>query len=248
MPGPRWGQGKGPSFVIFGLRSERSSTCLAGRTRHRYGARMQESQLETAQLETAQLETAQLETARLELRAARVDDDQLRSEMLAFCHRHPNALWRTCLAGHLTGSALVVDPATRRVLLLHHAKLGRWLQPGGHADGEGDLGSVALREAQEETGLTHLRLVRPAIDLDIHEIPERDVEPAHVHLDVRYLVLADATEHRINEESTEARWIDPDLDADLPASQDLRRLVRAGLGRLDELNRRRSGGRTTTCD
>ena len=70
-----------------------------------------------------------------------------------FIDAHPDALHRSCLEGHLTGSAAVVDPSTRQVLLLFHAKVQRWLQPGGHADGDGNLARVALREAEEETGI-----------------------------------------------------------------------------------------------
>ncbi|HVR71667.1 MAG TPA: NUDIX hydrolase [Vicinamibacteria bacterium] len=97
---------------------------------------------------------------------------------------------------HLTGSAFVVSQDGSRVLLLHHRKLGRWLQPGGHADpGESSGEAVALREAREETGiaglLLHPRAPRP-LDVDVHDIPARDDEAAHQHLDLRYLVVAPA--------------------------------------------------------
>lgn len=159
---------------------------------------------------------------------------EARQFILDFCAEHPDALYRTCLEGHLTGSALVVDPATRRILLIHHAKLGRWLQPGGHADGEGDLGRVALREAREETGLTSLELVRPAIDLDVHRIPARGAEPSHVHLDVRYLVLgseADGATGFDDREVLDMVWV---TDDDPRISDDMARLVSAGLQRLDD--------------
>lgn len=95
---------------------------------------------------------------------------------------------------HFTGSAVVVDPRGERVVLVLHAKLQRWLQPGGHAD-EADGGvmeSTALREAREETGLEvslHPGAPRP-LDVDVHVIPARKSEPEHRHLDVRYLVVA----------------------------------------------------------
>ena len=103
-----------------------------------------------------------------------------------FDRRNPRA--------HLTGSAFVISADGGRVLLLHHRKLGRWLQPGGHADpGESSGEGVALREAREETGIEglalHPRAPRP-LDVDVHEIPARGGEPAHQHLDLRYLVVA----------------------------------------------------------
>jgi len=112
--------------------------------------------------------------------------------------------------GHLTGSAWVVDESGERVLLLHHGKLDRWLQPGGHADGDFDLARVALRETQEESGLTRLQVIDSEIfDLDIHEIPARGVEPAHLHFDVRYLIRADSSEDLIlSDESYALAWIE----------------------------------------
>jgi len=97
---------------------------------------------------------------------------------------------------HLTGSAFVISHDGQRVLLLHHRKLNRWLQPGGHADeGESSGEAVALREAREETGIRglalHPRAPRP-LDVDVHDIPARPAEPAHQHLDLRYLVVAPA--------------------------------------------------------
>ena len=79
------------------------------------------------------------------------------------------------------------------MLLLFHAKVQRWLQPGGHADGDGNLARVALREAEEETGIAGLRVLTPAIDLDVHVFHHaRRAEPDHLHLDVRHLVVAPA--------------------------------------------------------
>lgn len=148
-----------------------------------------------------------------------------RARVLAFCRQHPDALHRSCLDGHLTGSAIVVDAAGRRTLLLHHAKLDRWLQPGGHADGDGNLANVALREATEETGMSGLRVVQPAIDVDIHTIPARPNEPEHLHLDVRFAVIAprDAVVE-LNHESLGARWVEAD-DPIVVDAPDLARAV-----------------------
>src|SRR5690606_29728042 len=93
------------------------------------------------------------------------------ARFVAFVREQPDCFRRELLVGHVTGSAWIVDRAGERVLVTHHRKLDRWLQPGGHADGDPDVAAVALREAHEETGLQHLHLQADAIfDLDIHGI------------------------------------------------------------------------------
>jgi len=130
----------------------------------------------------------------------------------AFVARHPQPFDRGIREGHLTGSAVVVAAEGDRVLLLHHKKLDRWLQPGGHGDpGESTGEAVALREALEETGLHGLALHPTAprpLDVDVHEIPARRDEPAHQHLDLRYLVMAPAGAvlARQVEETNDLRW------------------------------------------
>ena len=111
--------------------------------------------------------------------------------------------------GHLTGSAWVVNKKRTKALLLHHRKLNRWMQTGGHADGEFDLLSVALREAKEESGLSRIEPVSGAIfDVDIHEIPPFKDIPAHYHFDVRFLLEGDDTELLVqNEESNGVAWV-----------------------------------------
>lgn len=170
-----------------------------------------------------------------ELRAAVCLDEAssaARDKILDFVGCHDDALHRTCLDGHLTGSALILDHDRERTLLLLHAKLGRWLQPGGHADGEGHLGTVALTEAWEETGVEGLRLAAPAIDCDVHVIPERPGEPEHLHLDVRYLVLAppDAVVSG-NHESHGLRWCTMDEVEELATDESLVRLARSAFAR-----------------
>jgi 8-oxo-dGTP pyrophosphatase MutT (NUDIX family) len=116
---------------------------------------------------------------------------------------------RTCAPGHLTGSALVVDEGSGEVLVLFHRKLQRWLQPGGHADGDTNLANVALREATEETGIDGLRVVTPAVDLDVHAVDHGDQLGEHLHLDLRFLVLAPAGSRPVgNHESEALRWVD----------------------------------------
>ena len=121
------------------------------------------------------------------------DRRELRT-ITAFVHENPDCLLRTNLAGHLTASAFVIDRERQHLLLIHHKALGRWLQPGGHADGDPDLMAVARSEVFEETGLRELDPVTPRpFDLDIHSIPERKGIPAHLHYDVRFLFEANGS-------------------------------------------------------
>lgn len=160
----------------------------------------------------------------------------VRRQMLDFVDAHPDALLRSCAPGHLTGSALVVDPATRRVLVLHHTKLRRWLQPGGHADGDANLAAVALREATEETGIDGLRVAVPAIDLDVHLV-EPPKEAPHHHHDVRFLVVAPPGAIATgNHESTALRWVGVEELASLGCDAGLLRLADAALVALDSLD------------
>jgi len=125
---------------------------------------------------------------------------------------------RTCRPGHVTGSAWVLSHDRSQCLLVHHRKLNRWLQPGGHADGESDIANVALREVREETGLTNLELPQPhgellPLDIDVHTIPARSdqsgnlIEDAHQHHDIRFLVIAaDRQDLVLSDESHDVRW------------------------------------------
>jgi 8-oxo-dGTP pyrophosphatase MutT (NUDIX family) len=153
----------------------------------------------------------------LELLARHLPSDAKEREdlerMRAFAVDLPSPFSRSQPTAHFTGSAVVVDPSGERVVLLHHGKLKRWLQPGGHAE-EVDGGSMeasALREAREETGCQvrlHPTAPRP-LDVDIHRIPARKDEPEHFHLDVRYLVVADNPEALVHDpnESFGAQWL-----------------------------------------
>lgn len=111
--------------------------------------------------------------------------------------------------GHITASCWLVDPTGTSVLFTHHRKLNRWLQPGGHCDGDPDVLDAALREADEETGLKDLETVSPEIfDLDIHPIPARKADPEHFHYDVRFAIRATGTlDYTVSGESHDLAWI-----------------------------------------
>jgi ADP-ribose pyrophosphatase YjhB (NUDIX family) len=139
------------------------------------------------------------------------DADELafKSRFIALVEHFENAASRDLLHGHLTGSAWIVNRDMSHALMTHHAKLDKWLQLGGHADGDFNIKNVALREAREESGLNSVRILQPSIfDIDIHEIPARGNEPAHDHFDIRYLIWADKSETVVkNHESKEISWI-----------------------------------------
>lgn len=129
----------------------------------------------------------------------------------------PFAYRRERLEGHFTASAWVVNHRRTHTLLTLHRKLGRWLQLGGHADGNENLLEVALKEAEEESGLTSLKLVDLTIfDLDKHIIPQRPHVQEHFHYDVRYLFEADINEPLVmSDESVSLAWITFDSVVDM---------------------------------
>ncbi len=122
---------------------------------------------------------------------------------------HPDCFERTHLPGHITGSAWIVDSKRTQTLLVHHAKLNKWVQPGGHADGDENVLRVALREAEEETGLKNLRVAATTpFDVDIHTIPQRKDFPEHFHFDIRFLIEASIDEQIVvSEESHDVKWV-----------------------------------------
>lgn len=157
-----------------------------------------------------------------------VHEAAMKRRISDFVAAHENCFKRTLLVGHVTGSAWVVNAAMTHTLLTHHAKLGMWLQMGGHCDGEPDVLRVALREVAEESGLTEMEpLIGGAIfDVDAHQIPARKNEPEHVHYDIRYLVRASMEEPlRITEESHDLAWVPLDDVRRLNTDQSVLRLV-----------------------
>ena len=137
------------------------------------------------------------------------EQEGVRHRILDFIDAHPqDAHERTCLEGHLTGSVFLLDHKRERVLLTLHRKLGKWLQLGGHCDGDANLVNVALREAQEESGILEITIDHDPIDLDVHTIPENRGVPEHLHLDVRFVAYAPKGARKvISRESLKLSWM-----------------------------------------
>jgi 8-oxo-dGTP pyrophosphatase MutT (NUDIX family) len=159
--------------------------------------------------------------------------------MRHFVEAHEDCFLRTCVPGHVTASCWILSADRANALLTHHAKLGRWLQLGGHADGDSDPFSVALREAREESGMA--KFLEPSgeatplpLDMDIHEIPARGAEPAHLHYDLRYLLLAGANQPlQISEESKDLRWVERGRLSGLTDEESVLRLERKATAWLE---------------
>lgn len=144
-----------------------------------------------------------------------------------FVRTRPECFERSLLEGHITGSAWIVDESGSNVLLTHHRKLDAWLQLGGHADGDPDVLAVALKEAEEESGLAGFEpLIEGIFDLDIHRIPARKEVPEHLHYDVRYVLRpTGSTTYIVSEESHDLRWVPLDEVASLTEDESMLRMV-----------------------
>jgi 8-oxo-dGTP pyrophosphatase MutT (NUDIX family) len=148
-------------------------------------------------------------------------------EISDFINANPSCFERSLLVGHITASAWILDTTRKFTLLTHHKKLHEWFQTGGHCDGDSDVLNVALKEANEETGLKKINVVSPNIfDIDIHIIPERRGIPVHLHYDVRFLLEADMSEKLIvSSESTDLKWIPLSEVVDYNDSDSIMRMV-----------------------
>lgn len=148
-------------------------------------------------------------------------------QTLAFIQQEPRAFDSKNRLGHLTGSGWVLNPGADKTLLTCHRKLKKWLQLGGHADGQPDLISVSHREVLEESGLTQLKLgSRQIFDLDIHAIPPAGDMPAHYHYDLRFLWQASEFEPpRHNHESLALAWVPLSRISDYTREPSILRMV-----------------------
>ncbi len=134
---------------------------------------------------------------------------QLMINLISTCE---DCFLRSCRVGHFTASAFLLNKELTHILLMHHTKLDKWMQLGGHCDGDTNILNVAIKEAREESGIDKIKPLRSEIfDLDIHLIPPRKQDEAHYHFDIRFLLHAyDNNDFRKNKESKELRWVKKD--------------------------------------
>jgi len=148
------------------------------------------------------------------------DEKNHKETIAAFVRDNPDCFERTLTSGHITASSWLLNKDKTHALLLHHKKLDRWLQLGGHCDGDPDTLAVAIKEAQEESGILNIEPLFCAIfDVDVHLIPETPKAAAHYHYDIRFLLHVTSNEMVIqNNESNALQWISKELHA-LPTNE-----------------------------
>ena len=178
------------------------------------------------------MQTATLLAALASHRAHDDEERMHREKIIAFVERNRTRWWqRSTLDGHVTASAWVLNRHRTHALLLHHAKLDCWVQPGGHLDDtDASPAAGAWREAREETGLSSLQQADENLfDVDVHPIPARSAEPAHLHYDLRYLIISPDGAVTISDESLGARWIILDELARPPFERSIARMAEKSL-------------------
>lgn len=139
----------------------------------------------------------------------KIEELVYKTKMIEFLSSCEDCFLRSCRVGHFTSSAFLLNREKTHILLMHHSKLDRWMQLGGHCDGDHDVANVAIKEAKEESGINKIKTIGTDIfDLDIHLIPANKKEAAHYHFDIRFLLHAYGDDMpQKNHESKELRWI-----------------------------------------
>lgn len=137
------------------------------------------------------------------------EEIEFKQEIMSFVTANPSCFERSLEEGHITASSWLLNKDGSKALLMHHAKLNKWFQLGGHCDGDSDVLGVAIKEAQEESGILTIAPVHSQIfDIDVHLIPANSREKAHYHYDIRFLLHVVSDQEFVkNSESKDLRWI-----------------------------------------
>ena len=153
------------------------------------------------------------------------------NQIIEFINQNDTCFDRELSIGHITGSAWIVNRSGTHTLLTHHKKLNKWLQPGGHADGDSDILQVAKREADEESGLAQLKIEDGDIfDIDIHQIPARKNEDQHLHYDIRFVFRAfESEDFIVSEESHDLAWVEINRLEEYTAEESMIRMAQKWL-------------------
>lgn len=153
------------------------------------------------------------------------EESKIVEQFSAFVKNNEDCFERSLHIGHITGSSVLLNPAKDHILLTHHAKLDKWIQLGGHADGNSEALEVALIEAKEESGIEGVSpLLTEVLDIDIHKIPANSKDPEHFHFDLRYLFIANTEDFNISNESIDLKWFTFDEAINIADSKNLVRL------------------------
>jgi 8-oxo-dGTP pyrophosphatase MutT (NUDIX family) len=155
-------------------------------------------------------------------------EERMLADIKDFVRRYDNFSSRSQTAGHLTGSAWILDEDRTHALLTYHGKFDCWVQLGGHVEDDVDMLSASLREAREESGLAEVKPASDGIfDVDVHAIPANPKEPAHFHYDIRFLFTADRnTPFVVSSESKDLAWVELEKIAELTSEESVLRMVR----------------------
>lgn len=156
------------------------------------------------------------------------EEKQVVDHFYDFISTHPDCFGRSLQEGHITGSAWVVERSGIRVLLTHHRRLNKWVQLGGHTDGDPDVLAAALREAEEESGIEGIRPLSGNIfDIDVHKIPARGDDPAHYHYDIRFIATVTGSEdYTVSDESHDLAWVEVGKLSNYTTEESMLRLAR----------------------
>lgn len=177
---------------------------------HRYKSKLVGQDCSSEQLVTSQKVVNAAEPSQSSKILLGLDiSDELKKidKVIDFVNEYPNCFERTNSIGHITGSAWLLNPSMDKALLMHHKKLNMWLQLGGHADGDGDILQVSLKEAEEESGIEDIvPLSGDIFDLDIHWVDHKCPHGFHYHFDIRFLLKANTENYVQNHESLGLKW------------------------------------------